>query len=62
MVGDGFEFQSSVVLDGNQVISSRTWRVQKRDFPVNRFPDLRELFNTVQLSERGFMVLYHDTL
>jgi len=62
VVGDGFEFHSSVTRDGNQVISSRSWRVQKRDFPVSRFEDLRELFYTVQLSERGLMVLYHDTL
>ncbi|MBD3298321.1 MAG: DUF3857 domain-containing protein [candidate division Zixibacteria bacterium] len=62
VIGDGFEFHSSVVRDGNQVISSRTWNVNKRDFPVTRFRDLRELFNTVQLSEQGLMVLYHDTL
>lgn len=62
MTGDGYEFHSSVVRDQNEVISSRTWRVTKRDFPVSRFEDLRELFNTVQLSERGLMVLYHDSL
>lgn len=62
MVGDGYEFHSSVTKDGNKVIATHLWRVSKRDFPVNRFEDLRELFNTVQLSQRGLLVLYHDSL
>jgi hypothetical protein len=44
------------------VVASHVWRVSKRDFPVTRFEDLRELFNTVQLSQRGLLVLYHDSL
>jgi transglutaminase-like putative cysteine protease len=62
IVGDGFEFRSSVTKDGDRVVASHIWRVNKRDFPVTRFKDLRELFHTVQLSQRGLLVLYHDTL
>lgn len=62
LVGDGYEFRSSVTRDGARVVASHTWRVSKRDFPVTRFEDLRELFHTVQLSQRGLLVLYHDTL
>jgi hypothetical protein len=60
MAGDGFAFSSSVGLDSNRVVASRFWRVTKRDFPVIRFPELRELFNAVQLSERALVVLYRD--
>jgi len=60
--GDGYEFRSSVTKDGNRIVASHIWRVNKRDFPVTRFEDLRELFNTVQLSQRGLLVLYHDSL
>jgi hypothetical protein len=62
ILGDGFEFRSSVTKDGDRVVASHLWRVSKRDFPVTRFEDLRELFHTVQLSQRGLLVLYHDTL
>lgn len=60
MTGDGFVFRSSVGLDGPRVVATRFWRVEKRDFPLIRFPELRELFNTVQLSERALVVLYRD--
>lgn len=62
LAGDGYEFHSSVTKDGSRVVASHIWRVSKRDFPVTRFQDLRELFNTVQLSQRGLLVLYHDSL
>ena len=60
MTGDGFVFRSSVSLEGDRVVASRFWRVTKRDFPLIRFPELRELFNAVQLSERALVVLYRD--
>lgn len=58
MTGDGYEFRSSVVMDGESIVATRLWRMSKRDFPVNRFEDLRELFSSVQLSQRGLLVLY----
>lgn len=60
MVGDGYEFRSSVVMDGETVVATRIWRMTKRDFPVARFEDLRELLNSVQLSQRGLLVLYQE--
>ncbi|MBI5869263.1 MAG: DUF3857 domain-containing protein [candidate division Zixibacteria bacterium] len=60
MTGDGFVFRSAVGLDKDHVVATRFWRVDKRDFPLIRFPELRELFNTVQLSERALVVLYKD--
>ncbi len=60
MTGDGFVFRSAVGLDNDRVVATRFWRVDKRDFPLIRFPELRELFNTVQLSERALIVLYKD--
>jgi hypothetical protein len=60
LTGDGFVFRSSVGLEGDRVVASRFWRVTKRDFPAIRFPELRELFNAVQLSERALVVLYRD--
>ncbi|MBI3871896.1 MAG: DUF3857 domain-containing protein [candidate division Zixibacteria bacterium] len=59
--GDGFEFRSSVTSgEDNTVIAERFWQVSRRDFSVRHFPELRDLFNTVQLSERGLVVLYRD--
>ncbi|MEW5701554.1 MAG: DUF3857 and transglutaminase domain-containing protein [Candidatus Zixiibacteriota bacterium] len=61
MSGDGYQFRSSVIADGNHVIASRYWRVERRDFGALFFPELRELFNTVQLAQRGLVVLYRET-
>lgn len=58
--GDGFEFRSSVTQDGDEIIASHFWEVNRRDFPVRRFEELREMFNSVELSEQGLVVLFRE--
>jgi hypothetical protein len=59
--GDGYEFRSAVMAEGNTVVATRFWRVSQRDFGVRRFAELRDLFNTVQLAQRSLLVLYRET-
>ncbi|HWO57797.1 MAG TPA: DUF3857 domain-containing protein [bacterium] len=60
VLGDGYEFRSSVVAQDNAIIATRFWRVAQRDFGVPRFEEMRELFNTVKLAQHGPLMLYRD--
>jgi len=59
--GDGFEFRSAVsVGDNGEIIAQRFWHVSRRDFAVRHFEKLREMFATVDLAQKGLLLLYRE--
>ena len=60
VIGDGYEFRSSMLTVDNTIVASRFWRVSQRDFGVRRFEEMRDLFNNVKLAQHGPLMLYRE--